>query len=189
MSATAFDYPALVPLNVDFAIDPETGEIVAVKGHEDFVADSEQKVEWVLGQFLNVDAQIEAVDGSEIVEQARRIVANADAKKKQLASMRKALEWRFLADLEAWAKANAPKGTKTWRGLMGAVSIRKKAAKVVVTDEAEAIRTLEKMGAIDAIKKSIWLSKLPEGIADREGFAIEPESETVMVKTGAGVEK
>lgn len=189
MSATAFDYPALVPLDLDFAVDPETGEIVAVKGHEDFVADSEQKVEWVLGQFLNVDAQIEAVDNSEIVEQARRIVANAIAKKKQLEAMRKALEWRFLGDLEAWARANAPKGTKTWRGIMGAVSIRKKAARVVVTDEATAVATLMEKRMWDAMKVTVRMSQLPGNAGTLPGFAIEPESETVMVKTGAGVEK
>lgn len=183
--SVAFDYPALVPLDIDFAIDPETGEIIAVQGHEDFVADSEQKVEWVLGRFLNIDAQIEAVDGSEIVEQARRIVANADAKKKQLASMRKALEWRFLADLEAWARANAPRGTKTWRGIMGAISVRKKAAKVIVTDEATAVTTLMDKGHWEALKMTVRLSQLPENAGTLPGFAIEPESETASVKTGA----
>ncbi len=179
MSAVA---ETLIPLDVDFAVDPETGEVTC-RTHEEFVIDDERKADWVLGQFLAIDAQIAAVDGSELVAQARAIVANAESKKKTLNGMRKALEWRFSGDLQQFALNNAPRGQKTWKGICGAVSVRTVAAKRVVTDEGAAIAWL-KDHTPGALKVSVLVSRLPE--CDVPGVEVEPARESVTIRTMAG---
>ena len=123
----------LVPLVSDegllYEIDPETGEVLAVHTPEpDFVIDTADKVDWVLGKMLALDSEAAAIDSSAIVAQARAILANAESMKRDLARRRDALEWRFGPELAQFAKANLGK-TKTWKGSVRRTRIANAAVK------------------------------------------------------------
>lgn len=117
-----------------YEVDPETGEVLAVHPPEpEFVIDSRERADWVLGKMLVLDTEIAAIDNSAIVQQARAVIANAEKMKADLARRRAALEWRFGPELAHFARANLGK-TKTWRGYYGSVSFRATPARLTVCD-------------------------------------------------------
>lgn len=121
-----------------YEVDPETGEVLAVHPPEpDFVIDSRERADWVLGKMLALDTEIAAIEGSALVQQARAVLANAERMKAGLARERAAWEWRFGPELAQFARANLGK-TKTWRGYYGSVSFRAQAAKLTVADADKA---------------------------------------------------
>lgn len=121
-----------------YEVDPETGEILAVHPPEpEFVVDSRERADWVLGKMLALDTEIAAVDGSALVQQARAILENAEKMKAELARRREALEWRFGPELAQFARANLGK-TRTWRGYYGSVSFRATPAKITASDHDKA---------------------------------------------------
>lgn len=138
MSAALEVLPIVTDEGLVYDVDPETGEVLAVHPPEpEFVIDSRERADWVLGKMLHLDAEIAAIDTAAIVQQARAILENAEAKKKDLARRRAALEWRFGPELAQFAKANLGK-TKTWKGYYGSVSFRATPAKLKVSDPVKA---------------------------------------------------
>jgi len=130
---------AIVTLDgVVYEVDPETGEVLSARPEfTEFRVDSREHADWVLGKMMAIDAELAALENSDVVQQARAILANADAMAKELRSRRASLEWRFGPELAEWAKGQLTK-TKTWRGLYGSVSFRSTMAKLKVADADKA---------------------------------------------------
>lgn len=121
-----------------YEVDPETGEVLAVHPPEpEFVIDSREAADWVLGKMLALDTEIAEIDNSALVQQARAVLANAEKMKASLAHERAKWEYRFGPELAQFAKANLGK-TKTWRGYYGSVSFRATPAKLTVSDPDKA---------------------------------------------------
>ena len=161
-----------------YIVDVETGEIVGVESPEGFAVRDEDSAKWVLERFLDSDANI---------AKAEAVVRNAQAILKRAKSRREWLERRFLPELAEYAKANLPKGSKTYSTEYGAVSFRATAAKLKVVDEGQAL-SWAKQNAPEAVKveESILVSKLPKGLVEDapQGFEVVEAGESVSVKTG-----
>ncbi|MBX7132581.1 MAG: host-nuclease inhibitor Gam family protein [Fimbriimonadaceae bacterium] len=130
---------AIVTLDgVVYEVDPDTGEVLSARAEfPEFRVDSREHADWVLGKMMAIDAELAAIDTAAIVQQARAILENAEAKKKDLQRRRDSLEWRFGPELAEWAKSQLTK-TKTWKGFYGSVSFRASAAKIKVADADKA---------------------------------------------------
>lgn len=172
---------------VVYDIDPETGEVVAVHPPEpEFVVDTADKADWVMGKMLALDSEAAAIDSSAIVAQARAILANAESMKKDLTRRRDALEWRFGPELAQFAKANLGK-TKTWKGLYGSVSFRVTPSRLTIENESQAVEWARSY-CPEALKvtEKVLVSLVPDQDVAPIGFAIVPAGESVKISTGVG---
>lgn len=143
------DKPApLVTLDgIIFEIDSESGEVIEVR-HPDpaFVADTRERVDWVMGKMLAIDSEIAAIENSHEVNQAKAILEHAETRKKKLLRQRAGLDWKFSADLEKFAMDELCSGGKPWRkgkswtGTFGTISFRSEPARLKVSDESAAAK-------------------------------------------------
>lgn len=171
--------------DVLFVVDHETGEITVGGLANAFQVDSEDAANWVLGKMLAVDCQIAAVNASEIVQQARAILANAEGITKDLQRKRDALEYRFGNELAEYARsALAGEKGRTWKALNGSVSFRATPARIAVDDEDKALAwaAFNCTAAIKVTSKFL-VSMVPDGVVP-DGCTVVPAGESAKIKTG-----
>jgi len=223
-AAAVHDLAVVTTEGLVYEVDPETGEVLQVRAEEGpFIIDSRERADWVLGKMLALDAQRESIQHSDVVQQARAILANAEAMTADLDRKRAAIERRFGAELAQFAKANLGK-TKTWKGLYGSVAFRSQSPRICaqapeaaarwaakqcseslrltfdlkLIGDADARQALIELAqeSGDAAKAEFKVSWLPDSVkagflADPStthgtGLQVEPESESVTIRTGVG---
>lgn len=153
----------------------ENGEVVVETVDETFAVDSAEKVDWVLSKLAALDADVEAVDNSAMVRQARAILENAGKLKADIERRRASLRWRFGPELEAFAKANAPKGKKSWQSLVGFVKWAKVSAAVRVESPEAAIKWATEKHS-EALRFTFDLNGIED--ADTRAALVELAAET-----------
>lgn len=164
-SSTEPETAPLVMVDDLFDVDPETGEILAVRTPDSgFAIDSPERADWVLGKLMALDAEAAALQGADVVQQAKAILANAERMTAAVARRREALLRRFEAELAEFARKQL-EGSKsrTWQGLYGAVSLRSVPARIAVSDpdQAAAILVQECPSALSA---TVALGQLGDGV-------------------------
>jgi hypothetical protein len=194
-----------VPVEIDgFLYDSETGELLgAALPQPAFVVDSEEAASWVLGKILDAEAAVAAIDSTPDVIRARAVLENAERIRKERAARLDWLKRRFEPELGAFARKQLDgKKTKTWKTVLGSVSLKTKNGGVRMTDEARAL-AWAKMHAPEAVKTTerFLISELPDealttivralnGPATpdeeplRAAFELVQDDETVHIKTG-----
>jgi hypothetical protein len=193
--------------------EADSGEYVADAVAEGFQIKDESSCNWVLQKYMDAEAQIAAVTGSPEVLQAKAILANAEAIEKKLRNRLRWLDMRFTAELGEYArKMLTGKREKTYKTILGAISLRVKKGGLKVADKDLALEWAKKQLPENikdlAIKteETFMISALTDGIVEeikgafertepveefqdydertRAAFVIEPDTETVAIKTG-----
>lgn len=173
-----------------YLIDGATGEILGMATEPTFKVGDRSSAEWVMERLTEAEAELAAIA-------ARRKVLLDNLAGMEAEAQRRAdwLRYRFGAELEAWAAAELEgKKQRSIKTPFGTLAFRKKAAKVVVTDEEAAVTYLEDLGLTDAVKvtKKVLLSVLNNStgavayLAQEKppGITVEPESDGFTIKTG-----
>jgi hypothetical protein len=156
---------------VIYKIDEETGEVLglciesgACPGYTkgDFIVDSPEKAEWLLGRLQSLDAEQTGLEAryKAILDGLREQIARVDAR-------RAGLFYKYENQLVGFAKENLVPGKKFWQCPFGKVSFRAFGAKLRVTDQALALEWA-KLNAPEAIKttEEFQISKLPDDMRD-----------------------
>lgn len=174
-------------------LNPETGDIYGADVPKpEFVVDSDEALNWVLGKIIDADAAIAAIDGNEEVLRAQAVLKNADAMRKKAEGRKNWLIARFQPEVAAYAKTKLVGKSRTYETLLGKVKFTAFKEKLVVADVEMAIRWA-KYFAPDAVrtKEEFLISHVPDEAkakitAEDLGFKIEPAGETVKIVTGVG---
>lgn len=208
--------PDLVKFGDFMVVDQETGDIVGLIGDTydeidgvlvrrpetaaPFIVQDLSGCEWVLSKFAFAEADLAAVDGHPDVIAARAIVANAEALKKERKRRLEYLHARFSADLAEFAKTQFKGNSKTFKTVHGSISLRHVAGDVRMEDPEAAVQWAEYHNP-DAVKREFRISALTddekahiremlsEGKADpttAKAFRLDPDRESVTIKTGVG---
>lgn len=176
-----------------YQVDPETGEVLGiVTPKPEFVIDTDDAANWCLAKMLAEESAIAAIDTADLVRQARAILENAEAMKKD---RQRRLDWlhtRFDAELGKYARG-ALEGakTRTLKLLCGSISLRTVKGGLRVIDEADALETAKSLGWKQAIKttEKFLISELDEeqrhNAETMPGFKLNPDEERVKIDTGA----
>lgn len=169
----------------DWLVDETTGEIVDIvtePQHDDtpFIIHDQASAEWVMSKLFDEEAEIAAIRKRREV-----LLSNLDAMEKVHQRRADWLRYRFGGELEDHAaiELDGKKG-RSIKTPFGTLSFRKKAAKLVVEDEAAAL-DWAKSNRSDAVKvtEKVLVSLLPQTGAV-PGTRVEPEQDTFSVKTG-----
>lgn len=184
--------PAL-ELETTLLIDEETGEILETRPSEPFVIDTEEKVLWALAKIAAYEGQVKEIDNSAQVAWAHSIIRNSDDLRNRAIAKREKFIDRFGPELAEFAKTQFKGKEKTYRTLLGAISLRSVAAKLKVVNAAAALEWAKKE-CPDAVKtetrESFLVSKLtvdPLMSSDLDAklaFELEPAKESISIKTG-----
>jgi hypothetical protein len=174
-------------------VDIETGEVLGLAEKPEFTVKDEDSANWVLGKMLALESDIVAIETSARVIEAKAILANAAAMKKDAS---KRLEWlhaRFTAEIGEWARPQLEgKKTKTLKTLLGAISFRVKKGGLRVADKDKAL-DWAKSNTPNAIKVTeefqiSLLSDIGRALAEADSgngaFEVIPDAESVTIKTG-----
>lgn len=169
----------------DYLVDIETGEVLGMVGTERFCVHDRDSAEWVLRKLWDAEAEVAAI-------RARRkvLLDNLEAMEAEHQRRVEWLRWRFGPELEEWATDELEgKKVRSIKTPFGTLSFRRKPPRVVVTDEARAIASLEEAGYTDAVKvqRSVLVSMLPDGwvsLQRPDGFSVEAGSDGFSIKTG-----
>lgn len=191
---------APLPITADgllYDVDPETGEILSVEPVERFEVDSRERADWVLAKLLQIDAELASLEHSQIVQQAKAIIAGAEAQSAALRRKRSALEWRFGPELGAFARREIAGGkSRTWHGLYGSIAFRSAPARLKIVDH-DAAGQWALASCPEAAKVECLVSLIPSVIREAilagevpapRGIEVRPASETVTIKTRVGHE-
>jgi hypothetical protein len=187
-----------------FMIDPETGEILGMLDTTDrFEVKAQDDAEWVLKKMLSAEADMAAIDNMPDVIRAKAVLENAEKLKKEQQCKLDWLHRRFDNELGEFARRQleGQKG-KTLKTIYGSISLRVKKGGLKVLDPAKAL-LMAKMDYPHAVKttESFLISMLTDSEKEtlvkgltgtvwtdedeaRKAFTVEPDSETVTVKTG-----
>ena len=183
-----------------YLIDPETGEILGLAGvAPEFRVESESEAEWVLGKMLDAAADLASVQHSPEVLRAKAVLEQAAKIEKE---KRNRLEWlqrRFNPELGEFARKQLEgKKTKTWKSILGSISLRTVRGGLRVANPELALNWA-RSHAPEAIKVSeaFLITLLPEAhktrlmesfATDRQtvlaegAFEVKPDEEQVVVK-------
>lgn len=124
--------------------EADTGDYVADAVEPGFQIKDEASCNWVLQKFMDAEAQIAAVTGSPEVLQAKAILANAETIEKKLRGRLRWLEMRFKSELGEYArKMLEGKKEKTYKTILGAISLRVKKGGLKVSDKPSALKWAE----------------------------------------------
>lgn len=164
-----------------YKVDADTGEILGLA--EPFQVHDVKSAEWVMQKMHEAEAQAKAYEA-----QAADILANLCKLTKFHRSKAEWLKTCYGSQIEEVAKANLPKGKKTWSSLFGSVAFRTTKARLDIVNEDRAI-AWALLHEPDSVKVTRTLLKgyLPVEAYDTEktGLVLVPEGESVTIKVGA----
>lgn len=168
--------------------DAETGGLLRTLGKDK---------EWVPetpSDFERIGEWLSALDGELAGIEARRkfLNENLDTMAREVQRRKDGLLWKFRPLIEDHAKANLPKGKRTWTCPFMSVAFRAVKARLKVTDKDLAL-SWAKENAPEAvvIKEEFQVSKLPAAAENAlmldpvAGFDVAPEGESVTIKTSS----
>lgn len=117
----------------DYLIDADTGEVLQHLGKPDFRIDSESAAEWVLEKRADAESRIVAL-------KAKRdaVLANIDREIRHHEGRVKALDYRFGAELEQFARTRLTGKRRTWACAYGSVAFKRQAARWRWTPDGKA---------------------------------------------------
>jgi hypothetical protein len=157
-----------------------------------FEVTDEESAEWVLSKIADAEAEVLKL----------QVMLNSVAERLQsrMKDQHRRIEWlnaRYGADIAEVAKANLPKGKKTWKGVNGQVAFRTTNPRLDIPKEntEKALGWLKDNGITQAIKvtESILKSEIPDDktallMEDAElrqiaGFELIPAGESVKIET------
>jgi len=166
-----------------------------------FEIDSDGALDWVLGKFLECESQLQAIQNSPEVIRAKAIIANAQDLERRAKERIERLHGRFDNEIAHYVQAKLEgKRTRTYRTLLGAVSLRNKAAGLTVINKESALEwakdaypaavTTEikesfKISEVDSVMKAILMAESNDTLA-RRGLLATPATETLTITTGVG---
>ena len=208
--AEATAEPELVPTMVDgrmmlgeveliqldgFWCDPDTGEVISLAiPTPDFHVTDNDSAEWVLAKIESADSEVARLKAL-LDNQTKRLMTQI----KHQINRGEFMRARFGPELDEFAKANLPKGKKSWLGVHGAIKYRATPEKLDLPKEntEKAVGFLKKTeGCADAIKvtESVLKDSIPKPVieklkADPElraiaGFELIPAGESMTIDTG-----
>lgn len=164
-----------------YKINSEMGEVLGLA--EPFQVTDVKSAEWVMQKMHEAEAQAKAYEA-----QAADIIANLCKLTKFHRSKAEWLKTCYGSQIEEVAKANLPKGKKTWSSLFGSVAFRTTAPRFEIIDEQGAI-AWAKACCPEAVKvkESLLVSKIPydDVLIPENYIAYVPEGESVTIKVGA----
>jgi len=157
-----------------------------------FEVTDEESAEWVLSKIADAEA--------EVLKLQAMLSSVAERLQSRMKDQQKRIEWlnaRYGADIAEVAKANLPKGKKTWKGVNGQVAFRTTNPRLDIPKEntEKALGWLKDNGITQAIKvtESILKSEIPDDktallMEDAElrqiaGFELIPAGESVKIET------
>lgn len=190
-----------------YRIGPD-GEVLEFVGEPRFAIDSESAAEWVLEKRQDEESRIVALKAKR-----EAILANLGREIKHHEGRVRALDYRFAAELEAFARTRLSGKRRTWTCPYGSVAFRHTKARWTWSDAPDAkeravrwakenwtpeliakqgiVRTrLEEVPVLDAITRMVeTLEKSPGGWDEvRQAtwtfLSYVPEGETVKIETG-----
>jgi len=182
----------------------EDGEFAGFAVPETFSVKDQESCDWVLRKFLDIESQINAVELSAEVLAAKAILANAESMRKGMYTKYRWLEMRFQNELVEYAKKQLEgKKERTFKTVLGSIALRTKKGGLRVLDKAKALEVAKLAKWTDAIKtteefqisglaaeekesiqKGLLSAAWPEDDEMYKAFVVEPDSETVAIKTG-----
>lgn len=136
-------YPADQVADIDgLLVDSESGEILGVRPPAELSSDELRLAEWAMSRIQQSEASAQAVEQTQLVIQARAILANAERLKAEHNRTSEYIRWKYFGVLKEVAQKNLPKGKKTWQTLHGSVAFRSTPEKVSVGDSEKAANWL-----------------------------------------------
>lgn len=203
MCMTDFDHHVMIdegcPNHHDLDVKPVHTEV-----KEQFIADTEEKVNWVLRKLMEAESNYAAcLTGSEVLA-ARAIVANSEDLAKRYKQEIDGIHFRFDSQLRKFAEEKLQgKKEKTYRTLLGSIKLTHSGGNVEVKRHLVDIAAnfLDMQGAKGAVKTEhkIQVSKIPGDVIEfirtrvnnnskwQDGefpFTLTPEVEGIKVTTG-----
>lgn len=177
----------------DYWCDPDTGEVISlIVPKPDFQVTDADSAEWVLSKIEFAESEMFRLK-TMLEKQVERLNSQI-AQYKRHADFMKA---RFGPELEQFAKANLPKGKKSWLGTHGAIKFRSTNERLDIADSEKALGWLKATeGCQDAIKvtESVLKSAIPAPTAEKlkadpelraiAGFELIPAGESMTIDTG-----
>jgi hypothetical protein len=149
-----------------------------------FAIDTAEKADWVLSKRAAEEAALKA-----LALRKAAILANLEQMEEAHRRRIKHLSQRFDAELEGFARANLPKGKKTFTVPHGSVAFRAVGATVKLTDEYDATQWAEAF-APSIVRKSVSKTEVMNAWKAEEGDTVPPFAEavpayeSVTIKTG-----
>ena len=166
-----------------YAYDVNTGELLyAAERGEGFKVDDQRSAEWLGEKLMGLDADIAAL---ELQKQA--VTQNVDRMVADKKRHKDGMLYRYGPQLEAFAKANLPKGKRTWTCPFVSVAFRTVKAGFKVRDDGIALEWA-KAFCPDAVqtKESFLTSKVSDEtkMLNIDIFDPVPERETCKIESG-----
>lgn len=166
--------------------DAQTGEYMHPAEKDGFRIDDQATAEWFGEKIAEMDADIKALEMRKAA-----LTANIDRQIADVQRHRDGMMFRYGAQLEAFAKANLPKGKRTWTCPFVSVAFRTVKASFRVRDESQALEWA-KANCSEAVKvkESFLTSNVSDAmkILAPDVFDAVPERETVSIETGVGAQ-
>lgn len=165
-------------------VDVDTGEIVGVARmdetdpQEPFRVRDQDSAEWVLERILEAESEADALGRRKAL-----IVDNLDRMQREHTRRAEFFRERFGPQLEEWARGQLNgKKARTLRTPYGSLAFRKKAARLVIEDEEQAIADCLD-NAPDAVKTTyrLLVSMLPAGVVPK-GCRVEPGGDSFRIE-------
>lgn len=175
----------------NFVIDQETGEVLQSLGKAPEWAPTTPDDFEAIGQWLSeYDGQLAGIE-------ARRkfLNENLDTMARDVHRRKEGLLWKFRPLIEAHAKANLPKGKKTWTCPFMSVAFKSHGEDVSVEDKKAALEWAEEHAPEAIVQKpEFQITKMdPEkkaALVSQQGldgvFKYRPAGESVTIKTSSG---
>ena len=167
-----------------YICDSLTGEVVGhVEVNERYVADTDQRVDWVLEGIQVQDAAIAALS-----LRLSAITANLTSMIKDHEQRRAWKLSRFSSDLQLFAAAQLEgKKTRTYKSPYGSLSFRTVPGSLKILDPEAALAWAES-NAPEAVKvvKSVKVSEIDKAADLPECFEITEPRDAFYIKTGVG---
>ena len=166
-----------------FCYSTETGELLYPAEKEGFKVDDQRSAEWLGEKLLGLDADIAAL---ELQKQA--VCQNVDSMIADKKRHKDGMLWRYGPQLKAFAKANLPKGKRTWTCAFVSVAFRtvKAGFRLATTDDAAMSWAKAEYPDAVKVKESFLISQVPDSVKDANPIIFQsvPERETCNVETG-----
>ena len=172
--------------------DRETGELLIASGRKsDWVPQDSADFEWLGDRMGEADAEIAAIE-----ERRKFYNENFDAMVRDVKRKKDGLLYKFGRMIEDFARANLPKGKKTWTCPTMSVAFRTNPARVAVKDDEVALGWARN-NAPDAVQilEKFYVSKLPAEVkadllahpesAIGTGLEVTAASERTEIKTSS----
>ena len=164
--------------------DAETGEYLCPCEKEGFAVTDERSAEWLGEKLSELDGRIKALElrKAAIVQNIDRQIADAMRHKEGML-------WKYGADLTEYARANLPRGKRTYTNPFVTVAFRTVNRKFNVIDYQAAIEWAKANCPIAVkVTESFLTSNVSDALkeANPDVFEYVPERETVKIETGVG---